>query len=117
MPPLFDPTFTERADIIHTEVVLAGVFGSYIDKTAAMLLGMFPDCDPECISSVGNAAGDGARIALLNREKRREAEEMARRIEYLELTLADAFQEEFTSALFIPHMADAFPHLPSIGKP
>ncbi len=98
-------------------VVLAGAFGSYIDKTEAMFLGMFPDCEISHVSSVGNAAGDGARIALLNRDKRREAEEMARQVEYLELTLADAFQEEFTSALFIPHMADDFPHLPSIGKP
>ncbi len=95
-------------------VVLAGAFGSYIDKTAAMLLGMFPDCDPECISSVGNAAGDGARIALLNLDKRLEAEEMARRIEYLELTLEKEFQEEFMAAMFIPHMKDSFPHMPSI---
>jgi len=93
-------------------VVLAGAFGSYIDKTEAMFLGMFPDCEINHVSSVGNAAGDGARIALLDRDKRREAEEMARRVEYLELTLADGFQEEFTSALFIPHMADTFPHLP-----
>ncbi len=97
-------------------VVLAGAFGSYIDKTEAMFLGMFPDCEINHVSSVGNAAGDGARIALLDRDKRREAEEMARWVEYLELTLADGFQQEFTSALFIPHMADAFPHLPSIGK-
>jgi len=96
-------------------VVLAGAFGSYIDKTAAMLLGMFPDCDPECISSVGNAAGDGARIALLDRDKRLEAEEMARRIEYLELTLEKEFQEEFMAAMFIPHMKDSFPHMPGAG--
>jgi len=95
-------------------VVLAGAFGSYIDKTEAMILGMFPDCDLDHVSSVGNAAGDGARIALLNRDKRLEAEEMARWVEYLELTLAKEFQEEFTSAMFIPHMTDAFPHLPPL---
>ncbi len=94
-------------------VVLAGAFGSYIDKTEAMTLGMFPDCDLPFVSSVGNAAGDGARIALLNRDKRREAEEMAGRVEYLELTLSPDFQEEFMAAMFIPHMLDAFPHLPS----
>jgi uncharacterized 2Fe-2S/4Fe-4S cluster protein (DUF4445 family) len=93
-------------------VILAGAFGSYIDKTEAMILGMFPDCDLECVSSVGNAAGDGARIALLNRDKRREAEEMAGRVEYLELTLSRDFQEEFMAAMSIPHMKDAFPHLP-----
>ncbi len=96
-------------------VILAGAFGSYIDKTEAMILGMFPDCDLDCVSSVGNAAGDGARIALLNRDKRLEAEEMARRVEYLELTLAREFQEEFMAAMFIPHMKDAFPHLPPLG--
>jgi len=92
-------------------VTLAGAFGSYIDKGSAMLLGMFPDCDPDRISSVGNAAGDGARIALLDRDKRQEAEQMARRVEYLELTLSEEFQEEFMAAMFIPHMEDAFPHL------
>jgi uncharacterized 2Fe-2S/4Fe-4S cluster protein (DUF4445 family) len=96
-------------------VILAGAFGSYIDKTEAMILGMFPDCDLDHVSSVGNAAGDGARIALLNRDKRLEAEEMARRVEYLELTLAKEFQEEFMAAMFIPHMSDTFPHLPPPG--
>jgi uncharacterized 2Fe-2S/4Fe-4S cluster protein (DUF4445 family) len=94
-------------------VILAGAFGSYIDKTEAMILGMFPDCDLDCVSSVGNAAGDGARIALLNRDKRREADEMAGRVEYLELTLSLDFQEEFMAAMFIPHMKDPFPHLPA----
>jgi uncharacterized 2Fe-2S/4Fe-4S cluster protein (DUF4445 family) len=96
-------------------VILAGAFGSYIDKTEAMILGMFPDCDLDHVSSVGNAAGDGARIALLNRDKRLEAEEMARRVEYLELTLEKEFQQEFMAAMFIPHMTDAFPHLPPPG--
>jgi uncharacterized 2Fe-2S/4Fe-4S cluster protein (DUF4445 family) len=95
-------------------VILAGAFGSYIDKLEAMILGMFPDCDLEHVSSVGNAAGDGARIALLNRDKRREADEVARKVEYLELTLEKGFQDEFMAAMFIPHMSDAFPHLPPL---
>jgi len=93
-------------------VVLAGAFGSYIDKRSAMILGMFPDCDLDRVSSVGNAAGDGARIALLNRDKRLEADTVARQVEYLELTLEKEFQQEFMAAMFIPHMSDAFPHLP-----
>jgi uncharacterized 2Fe-2S/4Fe-4S cluster protein (DUF4445 family) len=93
-------------------VILAGAFGSYIGKTEAMILGMFPDCDLDCVSSVGNAAGDGARIALLNRDKRLEAEVVAKEVEYLELTLEKEFQEGFMAAMFIPHMSDAFPHLP-----
>ena len=98
-------------------VILAGAFGSYIDKGSAMILGMFPDCDLDHVSSVGNAAGDGARIALLNRDKRLEADTIAGQVEYLELTLAKEFQEEFMAAMFIPHMTDAFPHFPSMrGK-
>ena len=95
-------------------VILAGAFGSYIDKTEAMILGMFPDCDLDNVSSVGNAAGNGARIALLDRDKRLEAETVARQIEYLELTLEKEFQQEFMAAMFIPHMSDAFPHLPPL---
>ena len=97
-------------------VVLAGAFGSYIGKEEAMALGMFPDCDLRFVSSVGNAAGDGARIALLNREKRLEAEEMARRVEYVELTLEREFQEEFIAAMSIPHRSDPFPHLAPPGS-
>jgi uncharacterized 2Fe-2S/4Fe-4S cluster protein (DUF4445 family) len=95
-------------------VVLAGAFGSYIDKKSAMILGMFPDCDLDRVSSVGNAAGDGARIALLNRDKRLEADTVARQVEYLELTLEKEFQQEFMAAMSIPHMSDAFPHLPPL---
>ena len=92
-------------------VILAGAFGSYINRDSAMTLGMFPDCELNRVTSVGNAAGDGARIALLNRHKRREAEAIAEKVEYLELTLSAEFQEEFMAAMFIPHMTDSFPHL------
>jgi uncharacterized 2Fe-2S/4Fe-4S cluster protein (DUF4445 family) len=93
-------------------VVLAGAFGSYIDKTAAMCLGMFPDCDLDGVASVGNSAGDGARIALIDRGKRAEAERVAGQVEYLELTIEADFQREFLAAMAIPHETDAFPHLP-----
>jgi uncharacterized 2Fe-2S/4Fe-4S cluster protein (DUF4445 family) len=93
-------------------VVLAGAFGSRIDKLSALRLGIYPDCDLQSVSSVGNAAGDGARLALLDREKRIEAETVARRVEYLELSGEKAFQEEFLAALAIPHERDPFPHLP-----
>jgi uncharacterized 2Fe-2S/4Fe-4S cluster protein (DUF4445 family) len=96
-------------------VILAGAFGSYIDKTAAMWLGMFPDCDLNAVASVGNAAGDGARIALIDRGKRAEAERIAGQVEYLELTTEADFQREFLAALAIPHETDAFPHLPPPG--
>ncbi len=93
------------------KVILAGAFGSYIDKVSAAVLGLFPDCDLENIYSVGNAAGDGARMALLNVEKRKEADTWARRVNYLELTLEPGFDKIFAEAMWIPHMKDKFPHL------
>jgi uncharacterized 2Fe-2S/4Fe-4S cluster protein (DUF4445 family) len=95
-------------------VVLAGAFGSYIDRTAAMLMGMFPDCPLENVSAVGNAAGDGARMALLDIDKRREAQEYARKVEYIELTLEKDFEMEYVSAMHFPHMSDQFPNLEGI---
>ncbi|MBI5505141.1 MAG: DUF4445 domain-containing protein [Deltaproteobacteria bacterium] len=97
----------ERPD----KIVLAGAFGSFMDKTKAMSLGMFPDCDLRNVHSVGNAAGDGARMALLSAPKRREAEEMARRVEYVELSAESGFQRAFARAMHLPHMVDGFPHL------
>jgi len=93
------------------KVILAGAFGSYIDKVSAALLGLFPDCELENIYSVGNAAGDGARMALLNVDKRKEADSWARRVDYLELTLEPGFDKTFAEAMWIPHMKDKFPHL------
>jgi uncharacterized 2Fe-2S/4Fe-4S cluster protein (DUF4445 family) len=98
------------------KVVLAGAFGTYIDPEKAMILGMFPDCDLKNVHAVGNAAGDGARMALLNRDKRKEADEIARKVEYIELTIEENFQEEFIEAMPIPHMKDSFPHLKSIVR-
>jgi uncharacterized 2Fe-2S/4Fe-4S cluster protein (DUF4445 family) len=93
------------------KVILAGAFGSYIDKTKAMILGMYPDCEMENVYAVGNAAGDGARMALLNRVKREEAERMAREVEYVELSAQPEFEQEFTRAMHLPHMAEEFPLL------
>ena len=93
------------------EVILAGAFGSYIDKESAALLGLFPDCPIENIRSVGNAAGDGARMALLNVDKRSEANEWARQVEYLELTLEEDFDKCFAQAMWLPHMKDKFTSL------
>ncbi len=92
-------------------VVLAGAFGSYIDKESAAVIGLFPDCSPENVTAVGNAAGDGARIALLNAGKRKEADVMARQVEYVELTVEPDFNQSFTDALIFPHARDKFPSL------
>ncbi len=93
------------------KIILAGAFGSYIDKESAAVIGLFPDCAPENICAVGNAAGDGARIALLNVDKRAEANEIARKVEYIELTVEPDFQTVFSQAMWFPHMKDSFPHL------
>jgi len=92
-------------------VILAGAFGSYIDRESAAVIGLFPDCPLDKVYAVGNAAGDGARIALLNIDKRAEADEMARRIEYMELTVEPGFNKTFTRSLWFPHMDDDFPSL------
>ena len=93
------------------KIILAGAFGSYIDKESAAIIGMFPDCAQKNIYAVGNAAGDGARIALLNVDKRVEADQKAKEVEYLELTVVPNFEEVFTQAMWFPHMKDTFPHL------
>jgi uncharacterized 2Fe-2S/4Fe-4S cluster protein (DUF4445 family) len=82
---------------------LAGAFGSHIDVTYATVLGMLPDCDLEQVSSAGNAAGTGARIALLDRRTRREIETLVRRIEKVETAVEPRFQQHFVEAMAIPH--------------
>jgi uncharacterized 2Fe-2S/4Fe-4S cluster protein (DUF4445 family) len=92
-------------------IKIAGAFGNHIDTHLALVLGLFPDCPPERITSIGNAAGDGCRMALLDRKKRAEADRIARQVDYIELTLMENFQEHLIEAIHIPHMADDFPHL------
>ena len=92
-------------------ILLAGAFGSYIDPFHAMVLGMIPDCDLERVHAVGNAAGDGARIALLNVPQRQEAARLAGWVEHVQTATAADFQDEFVAAMALPHARDAFPHL------
>jgi uncharacterized 2Fe-2S/4Fe-4S cluster protein (DUF4445 family) len=95
-------------------IVLCGAFGTYIDPRHAMILGMIPDCDLERVFSAGNAAGDGARIALLNREQRLEAARLAQWVQHVQIATSPEFQDEFVAALGVPHARDAFPHLVGI---
>ncbi|WP_417668109.1 ASKHA domain-containing protein [Roseibium sp.] len=104
---LQDKLGTDRIDRIR----LAGAFGSYIDPTYAMVLGLIPDCPLEGISGVGNAAGTGARMALLNTGHRREVEETVRTIEKIETALEPKFQEHFVNAMAFPNKVDPFPNL------
>jgi uncharacterized 2Fe-2S/4Fe-4S cluster protein (DUF4445 family) len=95
-------------------VKIAGAFGTHVDRTKALVMGLFPDCDIEMIEGVGNAAGDGCRAALLNVNKRVEANWCSRNVEYIELTVEGDFQKEFMEAMQLPHMTDEFPHLKGI---
>ncbi len=102
----------KRAGVHRVDrILLAGAFGSYIDPRYAMILGLIPDCDRSQVFAVGNAAGDGARIALLNRGKRDEAARIARWVRYIETAVDPDFQDEFVAAIHIPHARDPFPHL------
>ena len=92
-------------------IALAGAFGSHIDPLYAMALGMIPDCDLSKVAAAGNAAGVGARIALLNLAARAEIEAMARRIEKVETAIEPSFQRHFVAAMAIPNKLDAFPNL------
>jgi uncharacterized 2Fe-2S/4Fe-4S cluster protein (DUF4445 family) len=85
----------ERPD----RVILAGAFGSYIDTAAALAIGMLPACEPDKVTSVGNAAGDGALLALLALGKRREAEWAAEAVEYVELASVADFQRRYMEAM------------------
>ncbi len=92
-------------------IKLAGAFGSYINPWHAMVLGMIPDCDLNKAVAVGNAAGDGARLALLNREERAEAVRLASQVQYVSLAVEPDFQKEFVAAMAMPHATDAFSHV------
>ena len=99
------------------KVKIAGAFGTHVDRQKALVMGLFPDCPVDKIESIGNAAGDGARAALLNRDKRIEADWVSRSVEYIELTVEKDFAEHFIEAMHIPHMKDKFPSLEGIVPP
>ncbi|MEM6486874.1 MAG: ASKHA domain-containing protein [Pseudomonadota bacterium] len=92
-------------------VVLAGAFGAHISPKHAMVLGMIPDCPLDAVTSAGNAAGTGARIALLNRGQRRVIERLVRTIEKVETAVEPRFQEHFVAAMAVPHKTAPFPNL------
>jgi uncharacterized 2Fe-2S/4Fe-4S cluster protein (DUF4445 family) len=95
---------------------LAGAFGSHIDVKYAMVLGMIPDCNLMDVSSAGNAAGTGARIALLDQSSRRTIEQLVRRIEKIETAIEPRFQAHFVEAMGIPHSSAPHPHLSRVVK-
>jgi len=107
---LMDELGVDKVD----RVVLAGAFGAHISAKHAMVLGMIPDCPLENVSSAGNAAGTGARIALCNIAARKGIEEQVARIHKVETAIEPRFQEHFVAASAIPHATDRFPELSKI---
>jgi len=95
-------------------IVLAGAFGAHISPKHAMILGMIPDCNIEKVTSAGNAAGTGARIALLNRSARKDIEVTVKEIHKIETAIEPRFQEHFVNASAIPNSVEKFPILETI---
>ncbi|MCM2474686.1 DUF4445 domain-containing protein [Rhizobium sp. CG5] len=105
----------DKQGIDHVDRIgLAGAFGTFIDPKYAMVLGLIPDCDLDKVKAVGNAAGTGARMALLNRGYRREIEDTVTRIEKIETALEPKFQEHFVFAMAMPNKVDPFPKLSAV---
>jgi len=106
---LMEKLGVERVDRIR----LAGAFGTHIDVKYAMVLGMIPDCDLAQVSSAGNAAGTGARIALLDSEARQRIQRRVKQVEKIETAIEDRFQHHFVAAMALPHKTDSFERLAS----
>jgi len=106
---LMDERGVDKVD----RVVLAGAFGAHISPKHAMVLGMIPDAPLDKVTSAGNAAGTGARIALCSVAARTEIEQTVREITKVETAIEPKFQEHFVNANAIPHATDPFPELRS----
>lgn len=105
----------DKLDITRIERIrFAGAFGAHIDPKYAMLLGMIPDCPLPHVQAVGNAAGTGARIALVSQSARAEIEAEVVRMEKIETATEPKFQDYFIAAMAIPHKSDDFPNLSDV---
>jgi uncharacterized 2Fe-2S/4Fe-4S cluster protein (DUF4445 family) len=105
----------DEMGIDHVDrVTLAGAFGAHISPKHAMVLGMIPDAPLENVTSAGNAAGTGARIALCNVAARDQIEATVHQIHKVETAIEPKFQEHFVNANAIPHAVDPFPHLSGV---
>ena len=95
-------------------VTLAGAFGAHISPKHAMVLGMIPDVPLNMVTSAGNAAGTGARIALCNRAARDAIEATVHQIHKVETAIEPRFQEHFVNASAIPNVVDTFPEVSKV---
>jgi len=82
-------------------VIIAGAFGTYIDVASAIAIGMLPRLPLDRFQQVGNAAGIGAKLALISRSKRAKAQAIARRVGYVELAAFPQFTKTFARAMYL----------------
>ena len=90
-----------RVDQIE-EVLLAGAFGNYLNPHSACAIGMLPRELEEKIVSIGNAAGEGARIAVRNQKEFETGCRIASEVEFLELATKKEFQDVYVDELEFP---------------
>jgi uncharacterized 2Fe-2S/4Fe-4S cluster protein (DUF4445 family) len=104
-------------DVVE-RIYIAGGFGNYLDIDKAIMIGMLPDLPEEKFSFIGNTSIAGAYLCLLSRQMRQEAEDIARKMTYMELSVLHGFMDEYMSALFLPHTnIDLFPTVKKAYKP
>lgn len=102
---------------IVERVYIAGGFGNYLDIDKAILIGMLPDLPKAKFSFIGNTSIAGAYLCLLSERMRKEAEEIAGKMTYIELSVSRGFMDEYMSALFLPHTnIDLFPTVKGLYK-
>jgi uncharacterized 2Fe-2S/4Fe-4S cluster protein (DUF4445 family) len=103
-------------DIVE-RIYIAGGFGNYLNVEKAVMIGMLPDLPKEKFSFIGNTSIAGAYLCLLSEQMRREAEEIAKKMTYMELSVSRGFMDEYMSALFLPHTdIDLFPTVKEMYK-
>ncbi|MHA1272022.1 MAG: ASKHA domain-containing protein [Promethearchaeota archaeon] len=110
---------TNQNDLIPElkQILLAGAFGSYIKCENAKFIGMIPDLPDKNIKQIGNAAGIGAQMCLINKNLRKKAEKLIKDIQYVEIATKKEFQKEFALAMYFPHYnLDLFPNLKEYEK-
>jgi uncharacterized 2Fe-2S/4Fe-4S cluster protein (DUF4445 family) len=83
------------------QAIITGTFGTYIDVESATTIGLLPELPPDRISQVGNAAGSGARLALISQAHRQHAQDLAQRVRYLELARSPRFMLNFSEAMYL----------------
>ncbi len=86
-----------------SKLLLAGAFGTYMDAESACNVGLLPELDLETIIPIGNAAGTGAKMALINRDERSKADEISRKVKFVELATHPRFVEEYVNSMYLPH--------------